>query len=85
METSVPILNEEEIGFMRESCKLAAMALEFAGSCVGVGVSTDKIDHQVHEFILEHQAYPSPLNYCKFPKSLCSSINEVVVHGIPDE
>ena len=48
------------------------------------GVTTDEIDKKVHQFIVENDAYPSPLNYHKFPKSLCTSINEVICHGIPD-
>jgi methionyl aminopeptidase len=49
------------------------------------GVTTDYIDRKVHEAILEHNAYPSPLHYMGFPKSICTSINEVMCHGIPDD
>lgn len=55
------------------------------------GITTDEIDEAVHNFIIEHDAYPSPYNYYKFPKSLCTyiffnirSVNEVICHGIPD-
>lgn len=47
-------------------------------------MTTDEIDWVVHEFIIENDAYPSPLNYHNFPKSLCTSINEIICHGIPD-
>ncbi len=48
-------------------------------------MTTDQIDKIVHEFIISKNAYPSPLNYYNFPKSLCSSVNEVICHGIPDD
>ncbi len=48
------------------------------------GVTTDQIDEAVHNFIIENNGYPSPYNYYKFPKSLCTSVNEVICHGIPD-
>jgi len=69
---------------MRRSGKLAAQVLEFAASLAKPGVTTDSIDKQVHEMIVDHGAYPSPLNYGKFPKSVCTSINECLCHGIPD-
>lgn len=55
-----------------------------AHSLVRPGITTEEIDIAVHEFAIEHNAYPSPLNYYRFPKSVCTSINEVVCHGIPD-
>lgn len=51
---------------------------------IGVGVLSDEIDRVVHEACIERECYPSPLNYYKFPKSCCTSINEVICHGIPD-
>lgn len=69
---------------MRAACQLAAQALRLAGSLVQPGVTTDHLDHAVHEFIISAGAYPSPLNYQGFPKSICTSVNEVVCHGIPD-
>lgn len=63
---------------------LARKALDLGHSLVKVGVTTDSIDEAVHNFIIENNAYPSPLNYYKFPKSLCTSVNEVICHGIPD-
>lgn len=49
-----------------------------------VGVTTDEIDRVVHEAAIERDCYPSPLNYYEFPKSVCTSVNEVICHGIPD-
>jgi len=69
---------------MRESCSLARRALDVACEAAEVGITTDEIDEIVHHYILENGAYPSPLNYHGFPKSLCSSVNEVICHGIPD-
>src|SRR5580765_1215152 len=53
-------------------------------AAIAPGVSTDEIDRVGHEFLLDHCAYPSTLGYRGFPKSLCTSVNEVVCHGIPD-
>lgn len=70
---------------MRASCKLAAQVLQHAGSLVKPGITTDEIDQVVHDMIVAAGAYPSPLNYGKFPKSVCTSVNEVMCHGIPDK
>ncbi|KIJ69753.1 hypothetical protein HYDPIDRAFT_104376 [Hydnomerulius pinastri MD-312] len=69
---------------LRASAKLASRVREFAGTLVRPGVTTNSIDTAVHEFIIAHNAYPSPLLYSGFPRSCCTSINNVVVHGIPD-
>jgi methionyl aminopeptidase len=69
---------------MRKACRLAARALAEVGRHVAPGVTTDTLDRVGHEFIVGHGAYPSPLGYRGFPKSLCTSINEVICHGIPD-
>lgn len=69
---------------MRLAGKLAAQARELAGRTVAPGVTTDEIDRVVHEFLCDHGAYPSTLGYRGFPKSCCTSLNEVVCHGIPD-
>src|SRR5688500_5635984 len=58
--------------------------LDIAGKAVRVGITTDEIDAIVHEAIISRNAYPSPLNYKGFPKSCCTSVNEVICHGIPD-
>lgn len=70
---------------MKAACKLAAQVLEFAGTLAKPGVTTDSIDQAVHKMIIDAGAYPSPLNYGKFPKSVCTSVNECICHGIPDD
>ncbi len=82
--SSIYIHNAQEIPKLRKSAKLARKVLEFALSHAKPGVSTDAIDRIVHEEILRNGAYPSPMNYLGFPKSICTSVNEVVCHGIPD-
>ncbi len=74
----------DEIDAMRRAGAAAAEVLLIAGSLVAPGVTTDSIDARVHEEALARNAYPSPLNYRGFPKSVCTSINEVICHGIPD-
>lgn len=69
---------------MRAACRLAAQARDLVGSHVAPGVTTDELDRIGHEFLCDHGAYPSTLGYRGYPKSLCSSVNEVVCHGIPD-
>ena len=70
---------------IRVSAKIAAQALQAAGAAVAPGVTTDELDRIGHEFMLDHGAYPSTLGYRGFPKSLCTSVNEVICHGIPDD
>ncbi len=69
---------------MRVAGRIAAQALQEVGRHVAPGVTTDELDRVGHEFLLDHGAYPSTLGYRGFPKSLCSSVNEVVCHGVPD-
>jgi methionyl aminopeptidase len=78
------VKNADTIARMRVACQLAAQALDLVGRHVAVGVSTDELDVLGHDFLIAHGAYPSTLGYRGFPKSLCSSINEVICHGIPD-
>jgi methionyl aminopeptidase len=68
---------------MRAVCQLAADTLLFVGPRIRAGMTTDDINTLVHDFTIEHDAVPSPLNYKGFPKSVCTSVNEVVCHGIP--
>jgi len=75
---------DEHLANMRHAAKLARRVLDHACSVAKPGITTDQVDTAVHEALLEAGAYPSPLNYVGFPKSLCSSINEVICHGIPD-
>jgi methionyl aminopeptidase len=74
----------ETIEAMRVAGRIAAQALAEGGEAVKPGASTDDIDAIVHEFLLDHHAYPSTLGYRRFPKSCCTSLNEVICHGIPD-
>ncbi|MEU0571360.1 type I methionyl aminopeptidase [Nonomuraea sp. NPDC005983] len=75
----------ETIERMRVAGRIAAQALEEVGRHVRPGVTTDELDRIGHEFLLGHAAYPSTLGYKGYPKSLCTSINEVICHGIPDD
>jgi methionyl aminopeptidase len=74
----------EVIERMRVAGKIAAQALEVGGKAVVPGVTTDEVDRVVHEFLVDNDAYPSTLGYKGFPKSCCTSLNEVICHGIPD-
>lgn len=74
----------EVIDKMRVASKIAAQALREAASAIAPGVTTDEIDRVGHEFLCDHGAYPSTLGYKGFPKSLCTSVNECICHGIPD-
>lgn len=69
---------------MRAVGQLAAQALHLAGSMAVPGTATEDIDAAVHGFLISKGAYPSPLQYHGFPKSVCTSVNEVVCHGVPD-
>ena len=82
--TGSEVKDAETIAKMRVAGRLAAQARELVGSHVEPGVTTDELDRIGHEFLCDHGAYPSTLGYRGFPKSLCSSVNEVVCHGIPD-
>ena len=79
------IHDAEGIERMRASGLLAAQVLDYAESLVKPGVTTDFIDRKVHEMTIDNGAYPSPLNYGGFPKSVCTSLNECICHGIPDD
>ncbi len=74
----------ETIEKMRVAGRIAAQATQLAGEHCKPGVTTDEIDRLVHEFLCDHGAYPSTLGYRGFPKSCCTSLNEVICHGIPD-
>jgi methionyl aminopeptidase len=80
----IPTYTPEEILLIKETAKIARQALDIGHKAVAVGVTTEEIDRIVHEFIIENDGYPSPLNYYGFPRSCCTSINEVICHGIPD-
>ncbi|KAJ8110255.1 hypothetical protein OPT61_g6849 [Boeremia exigua] len=81
----IAILTKEEQDGMRKVCRLAREVLDIAAAAAKPGVTTDYIDEIVHNACMERDSYPSPLNYCHFPKSVCTSVNEVICHGIPDQ
>jgi methionyl aminopeptidase len=82
--TGSEVKDEETIEKMRVAGRLAAQALQLVGKHVEPGVTTDELDRVGHEFLCDNNAYPSTLGYRSFPKSLCTSVNEVICHGIPD-
>lgn len=82
--TGSEIKDDDVIARMRHAGSLAAQALEEVGRHIRPGVTTDELDVIGHEFLIARGAYPSTLGYRGFPKSLCTSLNEVICHGIPD-
>ncbi|MFN0281899.1 MAG: type I methionyl aminopeptidase [Kineosporiaceae bacterium] len=82
--TGPEVKDEATIAAMREAGRLAARALAAVAAAIAPGVTTDELDRIGHEYLLDHGAYPSTLGYRGFPKSLCTSVNEVICHGIPD-
>ena len=82
--TGNDVQSSETIERMRIAGRLAAQAMHAAAAIIKSGVTTDDLDQVVHEFLIEHGAYPSTLGYRGFPKSCCTSVNEVICHGIPD-
>jgi methionyl aminopeptidase len=79
------VKNPEQVEKIRAAGKLAAQAIELAGSQITPGISTNELDVIVHEFLVSNGAYPSTLGYRGFPKSCCTSVNEIICHGIPDD
>ena len=82
--TASEIKSPETITKIREAGRIAAGAIEAVGAAIAPGITTEELDRIGHEFIIAHDAYPSCLGYMGFPKSICTSINEVICHGIPD-
>ena len=82
--TGPEVKDAETIEKMRIAGRLAAQARDLVGEAIVPGVTHDELDRIGHEFLCDHGAYPSTLGYKGFPKSLCSSANEVICHGIPD-
>ena len=80
----IHVKSEKEIDLMREPCKIVRDTLEFVGSKIAAGMSTKEVDELVERYIRSAGAYPSCLGYGGFPASACVSVNEMVVHGIPD-
>ena len=82
--TGSAVQDAETIERMRVAGRIAAQAMAAVAEHITPGVTTDELDRVGHEFLVDHGAYPSTLGYKGFPKSLCTSINEVICHGIPD-
>jgi len=82
--TGTEVKPPEVVERIRVAARIAAQALAEVGRAVQPGVTTDRLDRIGHEFLVDHGAYPSTLGYRGFPKSLCTSVNEVICHGIPD-
>lgn len=83
--TGTDVYTPEEVELIRESGRIAAQAIALVGESVRPGVTTEELDVIGHEFLIANGAYPSTLGYRGFPKSICSSVNEVICHGIPDD
>lgn len=81
----IVIKNPEQIEGIRASSKLAAQTLQYVSSFIKPGVSTDSLNDIAHKYIIEHKAIPAPLGYSGFPKSICTSVNDTVCHGISSE
>lgn len=82
---TVTIHSKEEFEKMRRAGKLAAEVLDYITDFVKPGVTTNQLNDICHKMIIENKAVPAPLNYKGFPKSICTSVNHVICHGIPDE
>ena len=82
--TGDDVQSPETVERMRIAGRIAAQAMHAAATIIDPGVTTDDLDGVVHEFLIDHGAYPSTLGYRGFPKSCCTSVNEVICHGIPD-
>jgi methionyl aminopeptidase len=83
--TGSDVYSAEKIALIRESGRIAAQAIEAVGRAIRPGVTTEELDAVGHAFLIANDAYPSTLGYRGYPKSLCSSVNEVICHGIPDD
>lgn len=81
--TEIIFHKEEDFEAMRHAGRLASQTLDFIEPFVKFGITTEKLDQLCHDFIIQHGAIPAPLGYCGFPKSICTSVNHVVCHGIP--
>lgn len=79
------VRDADMIARMRVAGRIAAQALDAVEAAIAPGVTTDELDRVGHEFLIANNAYPSTLGYKGYPKSLCSSVNEVICHGIPDD
>ncbi len=82
--TGSHVQSAETIALMRESSRIASDAMYAAAAAIAPGVTTDELDAVAHAYMCDHGAYPSALGYRGFPKAICTSVNEVICHGIPD-
>ena len=83
--SEIRIYNEDELQKIAQAGKLASSVLDFIEPYVTEGITTDELDKLCHNFIVANNAIPAPLHYNGFPKSICTSVNNVVCHGIPGE
>ena len=83
--TGSDIYDDASIALIRESGRIAAQAVEAVGAAIRPGATTNDLDIIAHDFLIARGAYPSTLGYRGFPKSVCTSVNEVICHGIPDD
>jgi len=83
--TGGDVYDAEAVERIRAAGRIAAQAIAEVGRAVRAGVTTDELDRIGHDFVVAHGAYPSTLGYRGFPKSICSSVNETICHGIPDD
>lgn len=81
----ITILTPKEIEKVRKVAKISREILDITASHIKPGITTDELDAVLHKECIKRNAYPSPLNYYNFPKSFCTSLNEVICHGIPDQ
>lgn len=83
--TGSNVKNPEQIAKIRAAGRISAQAIALVGQAIRPGITTDELDVIAHDFIVSQGAYPSTLGYRGYPKSICSSVNEVICHGIPDD
>lgn len=81
----ISIKSQREIELMRATCRLASDCLDYLGQQLETGMTTEDVNQLCHKYILDHGAIPAPLNYHGFPKSVCTSLNDVICHGIPSK
>lgn len=79
----ITIKTPAQIKGIRASCQLAAQTLRYTASFIKAGVTTEFLNQKAHQYILAHGAIPAPLHYNNYPKSICTSVNDIVCHGIP--
>ena len=83
--TDGDVYDAETVELIRESGRIASQAIDAVEAALRPGVTTDELDRVAHDFVVAHDAYPSTLGYRGYPKSVCTSVNEVICHGIPDD